>query len=194
VGLIVCSIVVALVAARVAGGRLSSVEQLPVHGLSFLLAALGILIMGVVLGWVGLPAGPLFAMALLLSALLVGFFMLVNRSVTGTALIATGLLLNALVVGLNAAMPVSAHAAARAGAGAIANERHEAAGSHTRLRLLGDVIPVPLPLHPEVDSLGDLLAAAGLAQLVFMAMRPGRRESTDDEASTADSKVLTPSD
>ncbi len=195
-GLVLCSIVVALVAARLAGGRLSSFERLPVDGLSFLLAALGMLILGVVLGWIGLPAGTLYAAALLLSALLVACFMLVNRSVTGTGLIAAGLLLNALVVGLNGAMPVSAYAAARAGVGisAIADDRHEAAGNHTRLRFLGDVIPVPLPRRPEVDSIGDLLAAAGLSQLAFMAMRPGRRETEKGQASTTERRMLTPSD
>lgn len=195
-GLILCSIVVALVAARLAGGRLSSFERLPVDGLTFLLAAFVVLILGLVLGWVGLPGGPMYAAALLLSALLVACFMLVNRSVTGTGLIAAGLLLNALVVGLNGAMPVSAYAAARAGASSqvIADHRHEAAGHHTRLRFLGDVISVPLPTRPEVDSLGDLLAAAGLSQLAFMAMRPGRRETQQGQASTTEREVLASSD
>jgi hypothetical protein len=196
VGIAVCSIVVALVAARLAGGRLSAVERLPVHGLMLLLLALAILFLGEVLGWLGLPAGPLYALALGLSGLLVGCFMLVNHSVTGTGLIAAGLFLNALVVGLNGAMPVSAYAAARAGVGtaAVADGRHEAANSHTRLRLLGDTIPVALPLRPEVDSVGDLLAAAGLAQLAFFAMRPYGRREPEAEGATGPAEVLTRSD
>jgi hypothetical protein len=196
VGIVICSIVVALVAGRLAGGRLSSFERLPAHGLLLPLAALGILFVGVVLGWVGLPAGSLYAVALGLSALLVGCFALVNRSVTGTGLIAVGLLLNALVVGLNGALPVSAYAAARAGVGAraVADQRYEEAGSHTHLRFLGDVIPVPLPLRPEVDSIGDLLAAAGLGQLVFMAMRPAGRRETQPGDDTSVAKLLSSSD
>jgi hypothetical protein len=196
VGIAVCSIVVALVAARLAGGRLSAVERLPVHGLMLLLFALAILFLGVILGWLGLPAGPLYALALGLSALLVGCFVLVNHAVTGTGLIAAGLLLNALVVGLNGAMPVSAYAAARAGVGtaAVADERHEVASSRTRLRPLGDTIPVALPLRPEVDSVGDLLGAAGLAQLAFFAIRPYGRRERDTEAATDPSEALTRSD
>ncbi len=195
VGIVACSIVVALLGARLAGGRLSSFERLPAHGLMLPLAALAVLVAELVLGWAGLPAGPLYAIALALSGLLVGCFMLVNRSVTGTGLIAAGLLLNALVVGLNGAMPVSAYAAARAGLGkrAVADDRHEPAATGTRLRILGDVIAVPLPLRPEVDSIGDLLAAGGLAQLVFLAMRPPRRRGVSDDA-VASARMLTRSD
>ncbi|MEP6696075.1 MAG: DUF5317 family protein [Pseudonocardiales bacterium] len=197
--LIVCSIVVALVVARLAGGQLSSVERLPAHGLLLLAAAMALLAVGLIVGWLGLPAGPCYAVALGLSGVLVGRFMLVNRSLTGTGLIAAGLLLNAMVVGLNAAMPVSAHAAARAGVGvaAVGDRWHTVAGSHTRLRPLGEVIAVPLPLWPEVDSLGDLLVAAGLAQLVFMALRPppyGRRKVGAGGPEPTSSKILTHTD
>lgn len=196
-GFIVCSILAALLFSRLAGGRLSAFERVPAHGLMLPVTALAVLVLGVVLGWVGLPAGGLFAVSLGVSALLVGCFTLVNRALAGTGLIAAGLLLNAIVVGLNGAMPVSAYALARAGVGAAVvagDDRHEPATSHTRLRLLGDVVPVPLPLWPEVDSVGDLLAAAGLAQLVVMAMRPYGRRETRAESAKAGSKVLASSD
>ena len=48
--------------------------------------------------------------------------------------------------------------------------RHEIAGIGTRLRWLGDIVPVPLPVRPEVVSPGDVLVAAGLAELVVLGM------------------------
>jgi hypothetical protein len=82
-------------------------------------------------------------------------------------------------------MPVSLAAAARAGVdtGPFAGDsdgRHVAADSDTRLRALGDVIPAPLPIHPEVLSPGDVLVAAGAGLLVFAGMR--RRSGTQAKA------------
>ena len=48
----------------------------------------------------------------------------------------------------------------------------------TTLRWLGDVIPVPLPVRPEVVSPGDVLIAAGLGEFVLLGMRPRRRPSS----------------
>ena len=75
-------------------------------------------------------------------------------------------------------MPVSAPAAARAGtsyAAAVTDLQHVPAGPQTMLGFLGDVVPVPLPLRPEVASAGDVLVAAGLAQLMATAMLRGPR-------------------
>src|SRR5439155_20104550 len=93
----------------------------------------------------------------------------------GITLISVGLLANAVVVAANGAMPVSIDAAyrARVGISAIASgsdARHQIAGTGTQLRWLGDVVPVPLPWRPEVVSAGDVLVAAGLAELVVLAM------------------------
>ena len=122
--------------------------------------------------------GPAYALGLVVSAALIGRFLLANRGVRGTGLLALGLLANALVVGLNGAMPVSLHAAGRAGTTTQdivsgADPRHELANARTRLRWLGDVIPAPWPVRPEVVSPGDVLVAAGLAQLVVIGMRSG---------------------
>jgi hypothetical protein len=100
--------------------------------------------------------------------------------VAGVPLITLGLVLNAAVVALNGAMPVSTDAAARArvSVAAIAagnDSRHSLANSATTLSSLGDVIPVPLPWRPEVVSPGDALVAAGLGELVLLGMRRRRR-------------------
>ena len=51
-----------------------------------------------------------------------------------------------------------------------ADPRHELADPATRLDVLGDIIPVLMPWRPEVVSVGDVLVAAGLAQLVVVGM------------------------
>jgi hypothetical protein len=48
--------------------------------------------------------------------------------------------------------------------------RHVLLDDGTRLAWLADVVPVPLPLVPQVVSPGDVLVAAGLAQLVVVGM------------------------
>jgi hypothetical protein len=114
------------------------------------------------------------------SCLLVAAFLWGNREVRGIPLIAAGLLLNAAVVAVNLAMPVSLAAAARAGLTAEelqldTDPLHEAAGRHTRLDRLGDTIPVALPWRPQVVSPGDVLVAAGVALLLVAGAPPGRR-------------------
>lgn len=131
----------------------------------------------------GIVGGPFYPMGLALSALLVAGFLAHNRGVRGTGLVALGLLSNALVVGVNGAMPVSSDASGRAGISSQdilsgADPRHELATSSTDLRALGDTIPVLLPVRPEVVSAGDVLIAAGLAQLVVVGMTRRRRGTT----------------
>ena len=138
--------------------------------------------------------GWVYAVGLAVSALAALAFCARNLRVTGVPLVTAGLLLNAVVVGANAAMPVSIAAAARAGVSidqiAAGNDpRHEIAGAGTHLRPLGDVIPAPLPVLPEVASPGDLLIAAGLAELVVLAMRRPRRRRYD-AVSPSDTRLV----
>lgn len=174
VALVVVALAAALVVGRLAGGRLARLGALPLRRRRLLLLAVLAQLLGVLVG------GPLAAVGLLVSAGLVTAFLLANRGVRGTGLVALGLLANALVVGANGAMPVSPAAAARAGADVRAvldgsDPRHRLSTPRTRLPWLGDVVPVPLPLHPEVVSPGDVLVAAGAAQLVVAGMLRPRR-------------------
>jgi hypothetical protein len=152
------------------GGRFGQLGHLPLDHGWLVLAAVGVQAGGAFTGGFAYPLG------LAVSVLLVGAFLVRNRQVRGTGLIALGLLANALVVGLNGAMPVSLDALGRAGITsqellAGTDPRHELASADTSLRPLGDVIPVLLPAHPEVVSIGDVLVAAGLGQLVVLGMR-----------------------
>ena len=174
-GLVVVALLVALAVGRLAGGSAAGLSRLSLRRRGLVVAALLAQLLGVVVG------GPVHAVGLLVSTVLVAAFLLANRGVRGTGLVALGLAANALVVGLNGAMPVSADAATRAGAGtqalvAGADPRHELVDGGTRLAWLADVVPVPLPLRPEVVSPGDVLVTAGLAQLLVAAMLSARAE------------------
>jgi hypothetical protein len=171
VSLAVVALLAALAIGVAAGGSLERLGSLPLRRRRLAVAAVAAQLAGAVLG------GPLHAVGLAVSVALVVGFLAANRHVRGTGLVALGLAANALVVGLNAAMPVSAHAAARAGVAPAGGDdpRHEPSSAGTRLPWLGDVVPLPLPWRPEVVSPGDVLVAAGLAQLVVAGMvRPLR--------------------
>jgi hypothetical protein len=160
----------ALLVGRLTGGRLGHLGHLDLrYGVLVVLAVL------VQLGG-GLAGGTAYPLGLTVSVLLVAVFLGFNRSIPGVGLVALGLLANALVVGLNGAMPVSAWASGEARISTQdlltgADPRHELATAATALRPLGDVIPVLMPMRPEVVSPGDVLIAAGLAQLVVVGMR-----------------------
>lgn len=163
----------AVLVGRVCGGSVDRLGGIDLRRRRLVLAALAVQALGAVVG------GPAYAVGLVGSAALVTAFLLVNRGVRGTGLVALGLGANALVVALNGAMPVSPDAAARAGVpldevAAGLDSRHAVADDATRLVLLGDVVPVLLPLRPEVVSPGDVLVASGLAQLVVVGMLTGR--------------------
>ena len=167
-------LLVALLVGWAAGGSLGRLGSLPLQAPRLVVVALLLQLVGAVVG------GPVHLIGLAVSALLILAFLARNRGLRGTGLVATGLLLNAVVVGANGAMPVSSGAAARAGLALedlVVDARHEPADEATRLRLLGDVVPVPLPLRAEVVSPGDVLIAAGLGQLVVAGMLTRRRRA-----------------
>jgi hypothetical protein len=178
VALALLTVVGAAVLALLAGGRLTHLSQLSVRAGRLVAVTVLAQLLGdglAVLTWHGF-----YPLGLAVSAVAALGFCLRNLRVAGVPLITLGLLANALVVIVNGAMPVSTHAAARAGVPVTAiaagdDARHTIAGSSTTLRPLGDVIAVALPLRPEVDSTGDVLVAAGLGELVLLGMRPQRR-------------------
>ncbi|MCU1590387.1 MAG: hypothetical protein JWP11_1643 [Frankiales bacterium] len=167
------ALLVAVVVGWFSGGSLDRLGALPLRSRRLVWAAFAVQATAIIIG------GPVYPVGLVVSAGLVAWFLSRNRGVRGTGLVALGLLSNALVVGLNGAMPVSVDAAGRAGTTTQHiltgdDPRHELADRHTRLRPLGDVIPLRAPRWPEVVSPGDVLLAAGLAQLVLIGMRTGR--------------------
>ena len=97
----------------------------------------------------------------------------------GLFIIAVGWALNFIVIALNRGMPLSRSAYARSGqaeaitAGKGGFYRTVVAGPHTKLRFLGDVIPVRL--FRQVVSIGDICLVLGIAFVIAAAMRTVRR-------------------
>ena len=177
VGTVLLTLVLSVTAGYALGGRLSRLDRVPYRGLPLLALACASYLAGLGAALAGLPVGATYGPGLGAAAAGVLAFCLRSRAVAGTGLVGAGLLANTTAVAVNGGMPVSAWAARRAGLrpGQVATDvLHVPARAGTALRWLGDVVPAPLPFRPEVVSLGDLLIAAGLAQLVLTAMRPAR--------------------
>jgi hypothetical protein len=152
-----------------AGGRLGALGELHLRMRRLVLLAFAAQVTGALAG------GPAWGWGLAASALAMLGFLVRNRGVRGTGLVTLGIAANALVISLNGAMPVSADASGRAristqGLLRGTDPRHELADDRTRLRQLGDTIPVVAPWRPDVVSPGDLLVLAGLAELVVAGM------------------------
>jgi len=169
----------ALVVGWCRGGSLEQLGAVPLRRRRLVVAALLAQVAGALVG------GPAYPVGLAAGAGLALAFLVRNRGTRGTGLVGLGFALNALVVAANGAMPVSLDASARAGVQTqylLTGEdpRHEVLDEGTRLRLLADVVPVPLPRLPQVVSPGDVLVAAGAGQLVVVGMgrrrQPGRRQ------------------
>ena len=170
--LVVLLLATAVGAAR--GGTPGGLGLLALRRRGLVVIAVLCQLLGTLAGGVAYPVG------LALSAAIAAWFLSLNARVRGVGLVALGLVSNAVVVGANGAMPVSAYASGLAGVSTQAivagdDRRHELATSATVLRPLGDVIPVLLPVRPEVVSPGDVLLAAGLAQILVIGMGRRRR-------------------
>jgi len=115
-------------------------------------------------------AGPL---VLAISYACVGAFVALNFRFPGALIIGLGLALNLSVILANGAMPVSRWAVRRSGSHSAAHlqnsVKHTNMRSDTRLRLLGDIIPVPAI---GVVSIGDIVLGAGVFVLVSYLMAP----------------------
>jgi hypothetical protein len=190
VALAVVVLVVAIPVALALGGSWHRLSHVRFAGTWLVVAAVAAQAGGALVGLAGVAdASRSYVVGLAVSAACALAFCARNLRVRGVALVTLGIVGNAVVVAANGAMPVSIVAAyhARVPIAAISaglDARHDIAGTGTHLRWLGDVIPVPLPLRPEVVSAGDVCVAAGLAELVVLAMMGSvsyRKEPTDGE-------------
>jgi len=115
-------------------------------------------------------AGPI---VLAISYGCVGAFVALNFRFPGALIIGLGLALNLSVILANGAMPVSRWAVKLSGSHSpphLQNSvKHMDMRSHTRLRLLGDIIPVT-PIG--VVSVGDVVLGAGVFVLMSYLMAP----------------------
>jgi len=168
--LVLLVMVLAALLALATGGRLSRLADLDLAGPWWLVAAAGVQVLGALAG------GTAYPVCLLLSAGVLAVFLGGNLRQPGVGLLTCGFTLNALVVLLNGAMPVSLTALARVGVVRTSAElaldpRHEETTRTTLLPWLGDVVPVAFPSAGQVVSPGDVLVAAGAGLMLFTAMR-----------------------
>jgi hypothetical protein len=189
VGLALVALAGAVAVGLLGGGHWSRLTRLRLRWPAMVVAAVGAQAGGALIGVLG-ASDPrrAYAAGLAASAACAAVFCARNLRVAGVPLVTVGLVANAVVVAANGAMPVSIVAAYDAGVpiraiAAGVDERHDIAGTGTVLRELGDVIPVPFPWRPEVVSAGDVLVAAGLAELVALGLL-GRRDEMADEATS----------
>ncbi len=152
------------------GGRLGRIAEADLRWSSLLFVGL-FLQLGVDRaagsGWLGDGEGYV---ALLVSQVLVLVWVAVNWWRPGMLLVLLGLLMNALVIGANGAMPVSADAIAAIGlpGAQVPPGKHVLLTEATRLPFLADVFPLP-PMR-TIISAGDIVLAAGLLPLVHHLM------------------------
>lgn len=178
---LVVASVVALVAVM-RGGSLHNLAATNFGWVWVLVIALVLQILGDLFAPSNLPEASAIRL-LVVSLSGVALFMLLNRSLPGMAIAAVGLALNAIVIFLNDAMPVSRWAAEVAGVTSFGEGlgiKHEIAGPDTVLAFLGDVIPIPNTL--QIVSVGDVVLAVGIAALVY-------RRTLDGEPEIAATKV-----
>jgi hypothetical protein len=161
------------------GGSLDRLSQLPMRRGWLVMVAAALTALGANGGRLGLPGQATYVGCSVAAAAFVALFVLHNRRLVGVPLVVLGFALNAAVIVANGAMPVSRQAADYAGVEidpllAGDDARHELQDEQTRLRLLGDVIAVPLPgplsAGSNVVSAGDVVLAAGIGQLVVAGM------------------------
>lgn len=141
---------------------------------------LSLLVAGVALQAVGVRLESTTGLVVVLvSYLLLLGFALANASLVGMWLVALGVALNLLVIGVNAGMPVRPSALVAAGIARpeevgdldLGGKRHLERPSD-RLTFIADVFPVS-PVA-EVLSFGDIALDVGMANVIVHLMRPLR--------------------
>ncbi|MGH7358589.1 MAG: DUF5317 family protein, partial [Acidimicrobiia bacterium] len=97
-------------------------------------------------------------------------FCILNLRVRGMTIVAIGVAMNALVIGLNQGMPVDTD-----GGTVETTAFHRAEQDDDLLPFLGEIVPLPEPFDQMV-TFGDLVIAVGLVDAAYHASRrPARR-------------------
>ena len=170
--LVLPTLLLAILAGRLAGGSLTNLGQLRIAWTP--LALIGLVLQLLV------PPGQWPLTLLMVSFVLLLVFGAVNIEVPGFALIVVGVVLNFLVIAMNHGMPVTERAIVASGqqdtlAELVSNPgvKHHLSGPDDELMVLGDVIALPQPVG-QIVSAGDILTYGGVAWLIVAAMRRRR--------------------
>ena len=191
--MLIAGILLGLLLGLRAGGRLDNLANIQLRWPLLLIAA--VLVRFGTEGLLNLHVGivdqlrvPLLATGFVL--LLIGLW--VNRGYPGLSIAFVGILLNGVVIVVNGGhMPIWATSLAAAGLTPqdVTSALHfvvpgEASDFFLRALILGDIIPVPIPIVQNVASLGDLFLTAGLAFFLFASVVrvPTRLEEHEEAA------------
>jgi hypothetical protein len=167
----------------IGGGRPGRLSELELRATGLFIAAAGVQIVVMVLGVRGTAlvqsvGGP--AQIVTYGLLVVALWL--NRHLWGVRIASVGVLLNFLVIGANGgSMPVDRELAVRAGNVRLVEvldsptyRGHMPATEGTRLRPLGDVVPLPMlvprPRFFSPGSVGDVFITAGACWLILSGM------------------------
>ncbi len=164
---------VGLIAGIVSGGSVATIgRSRPVWGS----LALVWLMLTAVTRWVEVPGAIGLFIGANVAALM---FCAVNIKRLGTALLFCGVALNTAVIAINGAMPYRISAVISAGLATSQSDfpqtvqtRPERASD--RLAALSDIVPVNAGLIHDVLSVGDIIAALGIAWVVYRSLQRSR--------------------
>lgn len=192
-GYLIVLAALAVVVGYLAGGRLSGLVQLRLRWLALLYAAVAIqgveFYVPVVHEAVLDGLNRMFVVmifGLVIVWLLLNFGGATRGSRVAYGLVAGGLALNGLCLLVNGRMPFWLPAARIAGLPErflheTSHVKNVAAGSHTHLALLGDIIPIPG--IAKVFSIGDVAIATGVFVLIVAGMRRARQQTHESAIS-----------
>jgi hypothetical protein len=176
--LLLLTLVAAALTVVVTGGSWNRLFHLPIRGSLFFVAGL---LLQAVLGLVEFSPERIETAGyglLMLSYALLLTFCLINLPQRGMGVIALGIALNAVVIGLNQGMPTRA-----IGIDGQGNRiekpieqtvKHRPASDDDLLGFLGDEILLPPPFDALL-SVGDIVLAFGICELAYFGSRTRRR-------------------
>ncbi len=173
--LVLACVVVALCTTRLSGGRLRRLAALPWRQAWLLLLALAAQVVIVEVPGV---AREVSVVVHVLSYVVAGVFMWLNRHVSGLWLLGLGAACNGVTIAVNGGtLPASPRALAAVGIHPEEGFTNSGPLAHPVLPWLGDVFATPswLPLA-NVFSVGDVLIALGAAWLIHAGARGGSRQ------------------
>jgi hypothetical protein len=162
--LIPVAVLVAILSVVLTGGRLSAVIGVRLRWSALILLALALQVLIIS----AIPGAPITILAAVhvLTYILAGAFLIVNRTVPGLWLVAMGGLANMLAISANGGfMPASPAALETAGMAVdVEGFANSTAIDGARLWVLGDIFAIPAgwPLA-NVFSIGDVLIVLGVA-------------------------------
>lgn len=160
--MLVSGLVVGLVLGLATGGHWHNLERLELKLWPGLITAIVVRALAPFLG--GLSLLTSFA-----GLALFAFVALVNRALPGAWLIALGSVLNAVVIFVNAGMPIDPGALAASGKAAPSDGLHVILGPHTQLPFLADVLLIPVV--NSIYSAGDVVLAVGGFWMAFRLLK-----------------------